>query len=74
MMIIIVVSAFQQSVSLISPHSRLSYFVERSSFFATQGRFFLTVELSRGTTIAAVIGQAGVDLKLEFKGELLLTL
>ena len=49
------------------PDSRLSYYVELSSFFATQGRFFLRLELSRGTTIAAEIGQTVVDLKLEVK-------
>ena len=43
------------------------YFVERSSVFTTQRRFFLRLELSRGTTIAAEIGQAVVDLKLEVK-------
>ena len=40
-------------------------------FFATQGQF-LGLELARGTTIAAVIGQAAVDLKLEVKCELVL--
>ena len=34
---------------------------------------FLRLELSRGTTIAAEIGQAVVDLKLEVKWELVLT-
>ena len=33
----------------------------------------MRLELSHGTTIAAVIGQAVVDLKLEVKGELVLT-
>ena len=59
---------------------RFSYFpipgwvfvLSESLFFATQGRF-LRLELSSGTTIAAVIGQAVVDLKLEVKWELVLT-
>ena len=35
------------------------------ALFTTQGRFFLRRELLRGTTIAAKIGQALVDLKLK---------
>ena len=38
-------------------------------FYAIQGRIFC-VELSRGTTIAAEIGQAVVDLKLEVNCDL----
>ena len=41
-------------------------------FFATQGRF-MGLQHSLGTIIAAVIGKAVVDLKLEVKWELVLT-
>ena len=50
------------STCVISPHSRLNLLSE--AFFAFQGRSFLRLELSHGT-IAAEIGQAVVDLKLE---------
>ena len=55
--------------------SRKSYLACRSSFFCDSRpeSLFLRLELSRGTTIAAVTGQAVVDLKLEVKWELVLT-
>ena len=56
----------EDSPFVLSPHIQDCYFVKRSSFFATQGRF-LRLELSRGTTIAAETGQAVVGLKLEVK-------
>ena len=43
-----------------------SYFAERSSFLRIKA-FFLRLKFSRGTTSAAVIGQAVVALNLEFK-------
>ena len=60
------------SKRLVSSHSKLSYFVELSSFLRLKAAF-LHLELARGTTIAAKIGQAVVDLKLEVKRELVLT-
>ena len=36
-------------------------------FFCDSNSFFLHSELSRGTTIAAKLGKAVVDLKLEVK-------
>ena len=43
------------------------------ALFRASRPFFFHLQLSRGTTIAAEIGQAVVDLKLEVKLELVLT-
>ena len=53
-------------VYIISPHSRLYYFVERSSYLRLK-TVFVRLELSCGSTIAAKFGQVVVDLKLEVK-------
>ena len=46
-------------------HSRLSYFVERSSFYCDSRSIFSgRLSLSRGIIIAAEISHAAVDLKL----------
>ena len=49
------------SVSFISPLFRLSFLVERSSFFANQCRFLRLVEFLCGTTIAAEILDMGKE-------------
>ena len=55
------------------PTFQTELFLLREALFLRLKAFFLRLEFSRGTTIAAVIGQAVVDLKLEVKWELILT-
>ena len=46
---------------------RFSYFPTLQTVILLSEALFLRLDLSRGTTIAAVIGHAVVDLKLEVK-------
>ena len=56
------ISPFKHSTSLVSPFFKLLV----KLFYGTR-EFFLCLEFSRGSTVAAEIGQAVVDLKLEVK-------
>ena len=53
--------------------SRLSLYVELSTCLLLRAVFFLHLEISRGTTLAAEIDQAVVELKQEIQCELVLT-
>ena len=52
---------------LLIPRTQMDLLCRAKLFVSDSSSFFLCLELSRGTTIAAYIGQGVVDLKLEVK-------
>ena len=61
-------SPVEDSPFLLSPHiADCVILLSEALFLRLKAVFYLRLELSRGTTIAAKFGQVVVDLKLEVK-------